>query len=133
MLPALAAVDSHPTLEWATYIALGIEALAVVIIAVGIAASTVAYIVQRRGHSFVPDDTERYRARLGTSLLVGLEVLIAGDIVRTVALEPTLENLIVLGLLVVIRTFLSWSLVVEIDGAWPWQLGAKSIGHPTNE
>jgi uncharacterized membrane protein len=61
--------------------------------------------------------------------LLGLEVLIAGDIVRTVALEPTVANLIVLGLLVVIRTALSWSLVVEIEGAWPWQMGSEAIGN----
>jgi uncharacterized membrane protein len=125
MMLTPAAVDAHVALDWATYVALAIETLAVAIIAVGIAASTVAYISQRRGHAFVPDDTERYRARLGTTLLLGLEVLIAGDIVRTVALEPTIANLLVLGLLVVIRTFLSWSLVVEIEGAWPWQLRAQ--------
>jgi uncharacterized membrane protein len=48
-------------------------------------------------------------------------VLVAADIIRTVAVDPTLDNLYVLGLLVLIRTFLSWSLEVEIDGRWPWQ------------
>lgn len=61
------------------------------------------------------------RSTFGRSLLLGLEVLVAGDIIRTVALQPTLENLAVLGLLVVIRTFLAWSLEVEIDGRWPWK------------
>ena len=55
-------------------------------------------------------------------LLLGLELLVAADIVRTVALEPSLESVAVLGLLVVIRTFLSWSLIVEIEGRWPWQV-----------
>jgi hypothetical protein len=54
-------------------------------------------------------------------LLLGLEFLVAGDVVRTVALEPTLTNVAVLGLLVLIRTFLGWSLAVEIEGRWPWQ------------
>jgi uncharacterized membrane protein len=54
-------------------------------------------------------------------LLLGLEILVAADIVRTVALEATLESVAVLGLLVLIRTFLSWALVVEIEGRWPWQ------------
>jgi hypothetical protein len=58
---------------------------------------------------------------MGRSLLLGLEFLVAGDVVRTVALEPTLVNVGVLGLLVLIRTFLSWSLAVEIEGRWPWQ------------
>jgi uncharacterized membrane protein len=58
---------------------------------------------------------------LGRSLLLGLEILVAADVVRTVALEATLESVAVLGLLVLIRTFLSWALVVEIEGRWPWQ------------
>jgi uncharacterized membrane protein len=61
------------------------------------------------------------RSTFGRSILLGLEVLVAGDIIRTVALQPTLENLAVLGLLIVIRTFLAWSLEVEIDGRWPWK------------
>ena len=55
-------------------------------------------------------------------LLLGLEILVAADIIRTVALEATLSSAIVLGILVLIRTFLSWALVVEIEGRWPWQL-----------
>ena len=62
-----------------------------------------------------------YRTRLGQGLLLGLEILVAADVVRTVALAPTLANVLILGLLVVIRTFLSWSLVVELEGRWPWQ------------
>ena len=61
------------------------------------------------------------RSTFGRSILLGLEVLVAGDIIRTVALQPTLGNLAVLGLLVVVRTFLAWSLEVEIDGRWPWK------------
>src|SRR5208283_913937 len=64
---------------------------------------------------------ESYKHQMGMSLLLGLEFLVAGDVVRTVALEPTLTNVEVLGLLVLIRTFLSWSLTVEIEGRWPWQ------------
>lgn len=64
------------------------------------------------------------RAVFGRSVLLGLELLVAADIVRTVALQPTLANLAVLGGLVVIRTFLSWALTVEIEGRWPWQQGA---------
>jgi uncharacterized membrane protein len=54
-------------------------------------------------------------------MLLGLEILVAADIVRTVALEATLESVGILGLLVLIRTFLSWSLDVELEGRWPWQ------------
>ena len=62
-----------------------------------------------------------FRMRLGRSILLGLELLVAADIIGTVAVEPTLQNLLVLSLIVVIRTFLSISLEVEIDGHWPWQ------------
>jgi uncharacterized membrane protein len=68
---------------------------------------------------------------MGRSLLLGLEFLVAGDVVRTVALEPTLNNVAVLGLLVLIRTFLGWSLAVEIEGRWPWQ--SRSEKHVPNE
>lgn len=66
---------------------------------------------------------ETVRATFGRSVLLGLEVLVAADIIRTVAVDPTLSNLYVLAILVAIRTFLSWSLEVEIEGRWPWQRG----------
>lgn len=62
-----------------------------------------------------------FRRTLGRSVLTGLELLVAADIIRTVAVEPTLNSVLVLGLIVIIRTFLSFSLEVEIDGKWPWQ------------
>jgi uncharacterized membrane protein len=58
---------------------------------------------------------------LGRVILLGLEILIVGDIIRTVIVATTLENVVVLGLIVVIRTVLSFALEVEISGAWPWQ------------
>lgn len=64
---------------------------------------------------------EDYKHPIGRSLLLGLGFLVAGDVVRTVALGPTLDNVAVLGLLVMVRTFLAWSLTVEIEGRWPWQ------------
>ncbi len=62
-----------------------------------------------------------FRRMLGRAILTGLELLVAADIIRTVALDPTLQSVLVLGLIVIIRTFLSFSLEVEIDGRWPWQ------------
>ncbi|MEX5303624.1 DUF1622 domain-containing protein [Kocuria sabuli] len=62
-----------------------------------------------------------YRRRLGRSILLGLELLVAADIIRTVAITPTYESVGVLALIVLIRTFLSWSLELEISGRWPWQ------------
>jgi uncharacterized membrane protein len=116
----------RPYLELAS---LAIETLAIIIILVSILYGLLQYIVE----SFVlrkPGDVyHAFKIRLGSALLLGLEILVAADIIRTVALEPTLDNVLILGLLVLIRTFLSWSLVVEIEGRWPWQ---KSAAPPTD-
>jgi uncharacterized membrane protein len=61
------------------------------------------------------------RESMGKAILLSLELLVAADIIRSVVLEPTFASIGVLGLLVLIRTFLSWSLEVEIEGMWPWQ------------
>lgn len=74
-----------------------------------------------------PDTYSRFRRFLGRSILLGLELLVAADIIRTVAITPTLATVGVLAAIVVIRTFLSWTLELEITGRWPWQ---KS-DHPT--
>ena len=94
-----------------------IEVLAVGIIIVAIVYGSTVFVTRRRTAGNYND----YRARLGRALGLGLEVLVAADVIRTVALEPSLGNVMVLGLLVLIRTFLSWSLVVEIEGRWPWE------------
>lgn len=62
-----------------------------------------------------------FKQAFSRGVLLGLDLLIAADIIRTVTLEPTLENVAALGLLVVVRTFLSWALVLEAEGRWPWQ------------
>ncbi|MEQ4519527.1 DUF1622 domain-containing protein [Pseudarthrobacter sp. B907] len=80
--------------------------------------------VQPRG---LPADSEplskyrSYRQLLGRSILLGLELLVAADIIRTVAITPTFESVAVLAVIVLIRTFLSFSLELEITGRWPWQ------------
>ena len=65
------------------------------------------------------------RQRVGRAILLGLEVLVGGDIIRTVAEEPTLQSVAVLGGIVLIRTFLSFTLEVELQGRWPWQKKPK--------
>jgi len=108
-------------LQWIEYAALAIELFAVAFIIVRLVNAGGRYVFR----SLRQQDDERpygeFKVSIGKTLLLGLEMLVAADIVRTVALEPTLENLQILGLLVVIRTFLSWSLVVEIEGRWPWR------------
>lgn len=109
-------------LEWIDVAALVIELLAVAIIVVAIFYATSAYLFEAIRHrDKIPELYDVLKVRLGRSLLLGLEILVAADVVRTVALEATLESVTVLGLLVLIRTFLSWALVVEIEGRWPWQ------------
>ena len=63
----------------------------------------------------------RFRQRLGQTILLGLELLVAGDIIRTVATQPTFSSVGILAIIVLIRTFLSFSLEVELTGRWPWQ------------
>ncbi|MBN1167764.1 MAG: DUF1622 domain-containing protein [Methanospirillaceae archaeon] len=100
-----------------------IEVLAVIIIFGAVIFGTCQYIWA----TFVTrSDTSirysRYKQGLGKSLLLGLEILVAADVIRTVALEQTIESIISLGILVLVRTFLSWALVVEIEGTWPWRM-----------
>ena len=112
-------------IEWA---ALGIEVLGAVVIVAGvlrvaITRGTVRFLLKLDE----PGAYESYRHQIGRSLLLGLEFLVAGDVVRTVALEPTVGNVATLGLLVLVRTFLSWTLTVEIEGRWPWQSRAAEL------
>ena len=104
---------------------LGIELLAIAIIVVAIGYGTVTYLRALRPRAGAPGAApsayDAYRERVGRALLLGLEILVAADIIRTVALAPSLGSIAALGLLVLIRTFLSWSLEVEIEGRWPWQ------------
>jgi uncharacterized membrane protein len=110
--------------------ALAIEVLAVTVIVVAISFGTVRFLVhvQRQKENAY----EGYKIFLGKALLLGLEFLVAADIIRTVALEPTLPNVLLLGLLVIVRTFLSWALVVEMEGRWPWN-GARRAEERTSE
>jgi len=111
-------------LEWIEYAALAIEILAVAIIVVFIFSSIAHYFISGIRHP--GERRQQYgklKYNLGRTLLLGLEILVAADIIRTVALESTLESVAILGLLVLVRTFLSWALIVEIEGRWPWQAG----------
>ncbi len=104
---------------WIETAALGIESLAVLIIVVATAHGTVKYLVHAQAG--VADAYTRYKTQLGKSLLLGLELLVAADVIQTVTLEPTMQNVLMLAVLVLVRTFLSWSLVVEMEGHWPWK------------
>jgi uncharacterized membrane protein len=102
-------------------VGMALEAVGVAVIVMGAMAATVLAAVGllRRRTDVYPG----YRGRLGQSILLGLEFLVAGDITRTVAVSPTYAGVGLLAVIVAIRTFLSFSLQVEVTGRWPWQRG----------
>lgn len=102
-------------------IVLAIEIVGIAAIVIGAAISLYLYL--RDVHAAAPHEQSfrRLRSSLGRSILLGLEFLVAADIIKTVAFELTLENVLLLGGIVLIRTFLSFALQVEIDGYWPWR------------
>jgi uncharacterized membrane protein len=102
-------------------IAIGLEAVAVFIIVIGATLSTVAFTRALLLRSPFEDAAHAYRNTLGSTILVGLELLVAADIVGTVVVAPTFTNVGVLALIIAVRTFLSFALEVEINGHWPWQ------------
>jgi uncharacterized membrane protein len=102
-------------------IARGVEVLGIVTLVLGLAAALVQAGLALIGGQGATEGYRIVRTVFGRSILLGLEFLVAADIIRTVAVQPSLQNVAVLGLIVLIRTFLSFSLGVEIDGRWPWQ------------
>ena len=112
----------HGVIELAV---LAIELVAVAILSLGVAFTLGRAVLRRfQGRSWEAVFVET-RLGLGRVLLLGLEVLIAADIILTVALELTLTNVAALGVLVLIRTFLSWAIEVETEGHWPWQAAGQ--------
>ena len=108
-LPGFEATASN----WIHLVGICIEIFGVFIIVAGIVWST--YLCVHRRHY------DQYKIRIGRSLLLGLEVLVAADIVKTIAIELTFTSLGLLAGLVLVRTFLCWTLVLEIEGRWPWK------------
>jgi uncharacterized membrane protein len=112
-------------LEWIEAASLLLEILAVAVILVGIFYAGGKCLRQATSGRQKEMWYHDLKVSVGRSLLLGLELLVAADVVRTVALEATLESVAVLGLLVLVRTVLGWTLLVEMEGRWPWQ------GHAT--
>ncbi len=103
-----------------------IDAAGVAAIALGALAATAGCLLRWRRAGEFANVYGRYRQDLGRAVLLGLELLVAGDIVRTVAVDPTLESVGVVALLVAVRTFLSMTLIVELEGRLPWHRPATS-------
>ena len=123
MLSHLVAANEfgHRILVWIDAGATAIEIVAVLIIIVAIFFSLGRYLFQTALRSEAEARYRQLKVHVGRTLLLGLEILVAADIVRTVTLDMTLESILALALLVLVRTFLSWALDVEIEGRWPWQ------------
>ena len=98
----------------------GIETIGVLVIIAGSVLSSFRFLSNfRKEPEGVAYDV--FRRQLGHSIILGLEFLIAGDIIRTVIVADTLTNVTILGLIILIRTFLSFSLHFEVEGRWPWE------------
>ena len=99
-----------------------VDGVGVFIVAAGMVAATVRLVSRLRDRVHGTGNYySLYRQDVGRAILLGLEFLIAGDIIRTVVVAPTLQNVVVLGMIVLIRTFLSLSLQLEIEGKLPWR------------
>ena len=137
-LAALAASHGTGTTTFATamdHVAQAFEGLGALILVVGVVWSVVLAVLAWRRSGSGNTAYNALRQAFGGALLLGLEVLVAADLLRTVAVAPTLDNVLVLGLIVLIRTFLSFSLEIEINGVVPWRRalvsGARYIKQAT--
>jgi len=107
---------------WIHLVTRVVEIAGTAIIVVGAFGSLLVFLMGLIRRASNRDDlVAAFRSSLGRSILLGLEFLVAADIINTVAVEPTVQSLLVLAGIVLIRTFLSFSLEVEIEGRWPWQ------------
>jgi uncharacterized membrane protein len=106
-----------------------IELIGVAIIAIGAAVTLARFLFALARREETEEAMACFRSSLGRTILVGLEFLVAADIINTVVIELTLENVASLAIIVLIRTVLSFSLEAEIDGRWPWQRGADKERH----
>lgn len=114
------------TMQIVDWVARGLELVGVAVIGVAFIYAVLRAVRHYRlGRLDVYDQLKTF---IGRGLQLGLEFLVAADIISTVTVEPTREQIISLGLLIVIRTFLSWSITVEIEGCWPWQLARTKKG-----
>jgi uncharacterized membrane protein len=114
--------------EWIEAAGEAVDVAGVAAILIGGAVATLFALVRVTRRE--ADVYGRYRRFLGRTILLGLELLVAADIIRTVAVTPTLDSVAVLAGIVLIRTFLSFSLELEITGRWPWQ---KRTGSPETQ
>ena len=110
-------------------IVVAIELVGVAIIATGAAVTLVIFLASLARRVDTAEAIGSFRTSLGRAILIGLEFLVAADIINTVVVEMNLENVASLAIIVLVRTLLSFSLEAEIDGRWPWQRGDEKARH----
>jgi len=98
-----------------------IDGAGVVVVTLGLVVATLGFVFALRASGDRADAYRGYRQQIGRAILLGLEFLVAADIIRTVAVDPTFRSVGVLAIVVAVRTFLSFTLDVELEGRWPWQ------------
>jgi uncharacterized membrane protein len=118
-------MEPNAVIQVVELIAEGLEFLGVAVIGIAFLYGTIRGLLHFRQRK--PDAYQALKVFIGKALQLGLEFLVAADIIRTITIGPTREGIVSLGLLIVVRTFLSWSITVEIEGCWPWQV-ARSGG-----
>lgn len=114
-------------------VGIGIDAAGVAVIVIGLVVALGAFVLTLSRDSLFPDAYRALRHSLGRAILLGLELLVAADIIRTVAVEPTLTSVAVLAVIVLVRTFLSFSLEVELEGTWPWRRAGGTKAAPDRD
>ncbi|MBM0206952.1 DUF1622 domain-containing protein [Micromonospora sp. STR1s_5] len=107
-----------------------LELVGVAIILVGVILAFVLFVREGAQAGAWRSAYERFRSNLGRGILLGLELLVGADIISTITAPLTVESVTLLGGIVLIRTFLSFSLETEIEGCWPWQRAAKKADEP---
>ena len=106
-------------------ISFGLEIIAVLMIFAAILAALLNFVRHLMKHEPSQECIDAFKRTVGKGIQIALELLIAADLINTVVLAATLENVAVLAILVIIRTFLSWTLIFETEGRWPWHAKEK--------
>jgi uncharacterized membrane protein len=111
---------AEPLLYSISLLIKGLEIFGAIFLIIGFAIDTVRWFWHKRQQGSF-DARHRYRQSLGRSVLIGLEILVAATIIKTIIVEPSVEGVSLLAGMIIIRTILGWTTVLEVSGRWPWQ------------
>jgi uncharacterized membrane protein len=127
-VPAVNDADFKSTVDVVSKV---IDGAGVVVVVVGLLIATGAFVLAQRDRGRGDGTYRVFRQQVGKSILLGLEFLVAADIIRTVAVTPTFAGVGVLAIVVAVRTFLSFALDLELSGRWPWQSQPRPADSPS--